>query len=181
MEQTLNIETVPATEEAARQVMTWRNDPDTLGSSIHSNAKEWPRFYSEFIEEYVSDPQLPCLFLLLNGKRVAFVRFRRLSDLIEKQSACDISLIVAPEERGKGLITKRVMERCLEVPRDAGIGIVVADIKPANARSISLFQKSGFTYFSEFDHPVNDENRTVKLKRFVYHTCEIQQSVELKV
>jgi len=61
--------------------MDWRNDPDTLTQSFHSAPKVWPDFYQEFIHEYLLDSSLPPLFALEKGKRVGFLRFRRIDDL----------------------------------------------------------------------------------------------------
>ena len=173
------IELVPADVEAARQVMAWRNDPQTLNNSIHSAPKVWPEFNNEFMKEYFIDSELPCLFILCNGLREAFVRFRRLSKLIEGHPACDISVIVAPEKRGKGLLNKQVMERCLHIPHSAGIELVVADIKPDNTRSISLFERSGFVYFSEIDLLVSNENRAISLRRFIRDVSQLEKDIEL--
>lgn len=45
----LNFECVRLREEDATLIMEWRNDPDTLRMSIHTQPKMWDTFYKEFI------------------------------------------------------------------------------------------------------------------------------------
>ncbi len=101
------------------------------------------------------------------------MRFRRLAHLIEQQRACDISLMVAPEERGKRLVTRQVLERCLQFPRKACVDVVAADIKPTNTASIRLFERAGFVYSCDIDQPVPQENKTMRFKRFLRYTREL--------
>lgn len=168
----ISLEIVPCNDAAARLVMEWRNDSDTLASSFDDRPKQWEQFRDEFRDEYFSDPTLPCLFALQGGKRVAFVRFRRLPELVRGIAACDISINVAPAARGKGIASEAITA-ALHVARTAGIGIVVADIKPENAASVRMFEKTAFEYLTEVQHFIPHSGKEVTVKRFVRSTCEL--------
>ena len=162
-------EIVQPAEDAARQVMEWRNEPSTLANSFDSRPKQWPAFFNEFIENYFSDPRLPCLFVLQGEKRVAFVRFRRLPELIDGMSATDVSIIVAPESRGAG-IGRQAINKAVDIARCAGVAVVLAEIKPDNQASIKMFERAGFNYHSDADRRVVSLDTVVRVKRFIRHT-----------
>ena len=63
-------------EEHAQLVMAWRNDPETLTNSYHHEPKIWESFWLEFRDNYFIYSTLPPLFLLFEGTRVAFLRYR---------------------------------------------------------------------------------------------------------
>ena len=96
----VQFECVQKCEDHARLIMGWRNDPETLRQSFHTEPKVWEEFYPEFLEEYFCFPDLPPLFALMGGERVAFLRFRPVAhpeDL--NRRCCDISINVIPEKR----------------------------------------------------------------------------------
>jgi N-acetylneuraminate synthase len=161
----LSLEVVSNDEEAAKLVMQWRNDEQTLVNSFDGRPKQWPQFLEEFRGHYLSDPTLPCLFVCDSGRRVAFVRFRRLPDLIEEQCASDISVNVAPAERGKGY-GGAAINLSVQVARNAGIKYLVADIKPDNKASIAVFEKCGFVFQREVLHTAPGLDRPIAVKRF---------------
>lgn len=167
----INLEIAPINEEAAHQVLTWRNDPETRANSFDTREKKWPQFYSEFTSDYASDKTLPCLFATKDGNRVAFARFRRLPYLVEGKRACDVSVMVAPEHRGKGIAID-LLENALEIVRNARIEIIVADIKPSNNASIKVFESAGYQQIGEIDRLVEALNENVRVKRFIRNTSD---------
>lgn len=169
MSSNLCLEVASPNPEAAELVMSWRNDKDSLANSFNSKSKVWPEFYDEFRQDYFADPILPCAFVHQDGRRIAFVRFRRLPGLVNGQRACDISLNVAPAERGRGKGAE-VVNLAMQIPRAAGIPIVVADVKRENIRSIKVFEKSGFEFYEDFEHHCSAG--TVPCRRFIRRTFD---------
>lgn len=139
----MRFELVTRTENDARQVMAWRNDPDTLRFSFHTAPKVWPAFASEF-DEYFAFPDLPPLFVLLEDQRIAFLRFDSVADPIYLwRRCCSISINVAPECRGKGLGTK-ILKEVQPWIKHQGYDTLYAEIKIDNESSFTAFTTAGF-------------------------------------
>ena len=153
--------------------MLWRNEASTLANSFDSRPKVWPEFYSEFLEQYFVDAALPPLFVLHGGRRAAFIRFRRLPSFVEGRSACDISIIVPVSERGKG-VAKSAIRGCVSIPRNAGLDMIVADIKTENLASVGAFSKAGFQFDSIVEHDLPD-GTSIAVNRYTRPTCEQAQ------
>jgi sialic acid synthase SpsE/RimJ/RimL family protein N-acetyltransferase len=164
-ENDLSLEIVPQNEQAARIVMEWRNNEESRSNSFDTTEKKWPSFYQEFCDQYFEDPSLPALFVLRAGKRVALLRFRRLNDLFDGKRASDISINVAPEARGTGVAFKGITQ-CIPTLRNGQIDVLVADVKPTNEPSISLFGKLGFSLHGEIDYKPGHLDYHVRVKRF---------------
>lgn len=157
----ISLEIAPNTEDAARLIMSWRNNPDTLANSFDSQPKQWPAFFTEYLEKYLTDPTLPCLFILQNGKRVGLIRFRRWSQLIDGKRACDISINVSPSDRGHGIAAPALVA-ATQLARAAGVEVVVADIKPHNKASARVFEQAGFSFVAEVNHRGHQVSRFCK-------------------
>src|SRR5690349_516539 len=72
----ISFELCRPTEDDARQVMAWRNDPATLSASFHRDPKVWDSFWPEFRDRYFAHPDYPApTFVLNNGRRVGFLKF----------------------------------------------------------------------------------------------------------
>ncbi|MCA9816329.1 MAG: GNAT family N-acetyltransferase [Cyanobacteria bacterium HKST-UBA01] len=162
----LTFEIVSGTEDAAKLVMAWRNDPETLKQSFHQEPKNWPEFHREFVEEYLKDSSVPCLFALADGKRVGFLRFRRVIDSANPRCrTADVSINVAPEERGKGY-GSRMLKGMTHILRGLGLSALWAEIKVDNSRSRAIFEKAGFEYVGEYGHAVDDSGEKLRVNRF---------------
>ncbi len=163
----ISLELVPPDEDSARLIMSWRNDPETLKQSFHSEAKVWPQFFREFKDDYFCDPALPCLFILADGARVGFLRFRRLAASLDRPlKMADISINIAPERRGQGVAAAAV-RAALPVLRSAGIDRLVAELKASNDASAGMFVKAGFAPAGEANHLVVETEERVRIKRFI--------------
>jgi len=131
------------TEDDARLVMEWRNDPLTRQMSYHPDVKKWPDFYREFREEYFVLETLPPLFAEVGEERVAFVRFRPYEDPELEGELVDIGITVNPEKRGRGYATQAI-RRATMVAHESGADIVVAEIKDVNEASLRAFVKADY-------------------------------------
>lgn len=172
----ISFEIVAPEPEAVKLIMEWRNDPHTLKQSFHGELKSWPDFFSEYQNDYCADQTLPSLFALLEGKRIGFLRFRRIVDPIagplrRSLKTCDISINVAPEHRGHGL-GRLILKSVLPVVRSWGVDSVLAEVKIDNTTSVSMFEAAGFRICDEIDHLVTDLGIKFPVKRMIYDLIE---------
>lgn len=99
----ISFELVTPSADAAKLILQWRNDPETLKWSFNKAAKIWPAFFSEFQKDYVADPTLPCFFILYDGLKIGFIRFRKFAwNETTCKKSIDISINITSEQRGKG-------------------------------------------------------------------------------
>jgi RimJ/RimL family protein N-acetyltransferase len=153
--------------EHARIVMDWRNDPHTLAMFFHHTPKTWERFEEEFAGEYFSYPDLPPLFALAGGERVAFLRFGPAAHPDNPgRRCCDISINVTPGQRGRG-IGASVLEKVLPLIRGQGFDDVLAVIRVENQASRRAFEKAGFRRQDEDDHLVEDTGERCRVVRYL--------------
>ena len=148
-----SMEVVLPHEAHARLILDWRNDPLTREMSFNQSAQNWETFWPGFQEHSFARPELPPMFVLENGIRVAFMAFRPLLHPINARlSACDFSINVAPFARGRGVATV-ALKLALDFLKRQGIDEVWAEIKVENAASARAFQKAGFQLRDEIDKP----------------------------
>ncbi len=146
----------------ARLVMEWRNDPATLRQFFHQTPKVWEHFRREFRDDYFQHPHLPPLFAAAGGERVAFVRCLPYPG---RRAACDVSINVAPERRGRG-IGAAVLRALSGVLRAAGIEEIVAEIRPGNVASRRAFEAAGFTFWDATQKRVADLDAPIDIVRY---------------
>lgn len=131
-------------EEHARKVFEWRNEPLVLEMSNRQEAKEWSIFYQEFLDKYFTHPEMPPLFICVEGKKVGYILLRMKKDPLDiKRSITEISIVIAPIWRDKGIGTA-ALEALKELLVKRHIFSVRADVKKENIASQRLFEKLGF-------------------------------------
>lgn len=163
----INFECVRPIEEHARLIMDWRNDPQTLAMSYHKTPKEWREFFPEFLNDYFVFPDLPPLFALKDGQRVAFLRFRRIShpeDLSRR--CCDVSINVAPMFRNRG-IGQKILQLTKSWIAQQGYDDLYAEIKRDNVISQKAFLHAGFRRLSDDIKVVFDTGENCPICRFL--------------
>lgn len=161
-----SFEWAQATEEHARLVMEWRNDPTVSQASLNQNPKTWPAFFEEYKNSYFSCARLRPLFFLLDGKRVGFLRFDPFVD--EKQPhlrGCSVSIMMVKEVRGQGL-GSRVLREIQPVARSLGYDVLYAEIRPENEGSIRAFEKAGFSFWKEESISRKDLSAPVRIQKY---------------
>lgn len=139
----------PETEDALA-VMEWRNDPTTLEMSLtYKKPKTIEVFFPEFLATYFSIKDLPPLFALKDGQRVAALRFDAAEhpDSLSRKSA-EISINVAPKWRSKGL-GQEILTQVKKWAFQQGYDTLIARIKKGNLPSIAVFSKAGFIFKAE--------------------------------
>jgi len=165
--QTIDFICVRPLEEHARQIMIWRNDPETLRMSYHMQPKVWEKFYPEFLAEYFAFPELPPLFAFYQGQKVAFLRFRPVANPENSQRrCCDVSINVAPAFRGRGLGQRCLMEVKSWLIKQ-GYDDIYAEIKPGNIASIKAFELAGFVKLEDGVKILIDSGEQIAIHRYL--------------
>jgi len=156
---TITFQKAKPSPEDASLVMTWRNDLITLQHSFHTQPKSMPAFLEEFKGDYFACPQLDPLFALHLGKRVGFLRFRpyHLSGE-EREQAVEMSINLAPEERGKGL-GSAIIFRATQHLFEQGYTVVVAEVKRENIASVRAFEHAGYLFYDANEHELETGER----------------------
>lgn len=168
MDQQISFETCRPVDEDARQVMVWRNDPTTLAMSYHSEAKQWDSFSVEFKTGYFGQNDNPFpAFALLNGRRVAFVRFQPAAHPHGHAGrTVEISINLAPDQRGRGL-GRRILAAALVELRRQGVDSVTAEVRRENTASRRAFAAAGFASLGEADKVVADTGERCVIERYL--------------
>ena len=165
---TISFESCRPIEAHARQVMAWRNDPDTLAVSFHPAPKVWETFWPEYRDAYFTHDCHPSpLFAIEDGKRIAFLRFRRVPhpDGLAGLTA-DISINIAPEARGRGLGV-RILTEVRDHLASHGIDAVMAEVRQGNAASHKTFTAAGYVSLGPAQKRVPDTGETCSVIRYV--------------
>lgn len=165
----INFEIVRPLESHARLIMQWRNEPSTLAMSFHQSPKIWETFYPEFINSYFSFPDLPPIFVWIDGQRCAFLRFKPIPNPIDlSRKCCDISIIVAPEIRGKG-IGQQILKEIQSWVAQQGYDDLYALVKIENAVSCKAFLHAGYNRLENITYTIPDTDEKVQVCQFIVH------------
>lgn len=162
----LSFECVRPIESHARLIMEWRNDPVTLQMSFHRQPKVWDSFFEEFKRDYFVFPDLPPLFVVVEGKRVAFLRFQPIVHPSgSTRKCCDVSINVAPECRGQGL-GQRSLKAIQSWLRQQGYEDLYAEVKQENSVSQKAFENAGFIKLRDMVKLIEDTGEKVEICRY---------------
>ncbi|MBA3603689.1 MAG: GNAT family N-acetyltransferase [Parachlamydiaceae bacterium] len=170
LNETLRFELVRPSQHDAELILKWRNDPDTLANSYHSEPKEKVSFIREFQSNYFLFPDLPPLFALEGTERIAFLRFDPVEDFAfaavgRQRRCCSISINVAPLFRGKG-IGSIILEAVKSWVKQQGYEALYGEVKVDNTISKKAFLSAGYRQLGE-SIKIVDDVRQVPIIRFV--------------
>lgn len=167
----VQFELVQPTEESARLIMLWRNDPLTREMSFYSKEIEWDQYYPKIFDSYFNCASLPPLFVLQKGKRVGFVLCRpHLQASATYKKACVISFHVAPEARKQG-IGFSILKAISPWVKRQGYCSIWGDVKVENGVSAHLFKKAGFEEANRESVRVGDEGTFAEIIHFRKLLC----------
>jgi RimJ/RimL family protein N-acetyltransferase len=107
------------------------------------------------------------------GAPVGALRFRRYAQFqpplpspLAGLAAFDISVIVAPDARGRGLA-----HRCIQLASDHAVGagaeLLVAEVKSENTRSRRAFERAGYLFLDEVEKHIAGRE-PVKVVRLIF-------------
>ena len=122
-----------ATQDDAMVLLQWQQHPDTRRHA-RTPAVPTETEHLAWFRQKLADPD--CVFLLaeLNSERVGTIRLDRRGDEWE------VSIVVAPHTRGRGLGTS-MLAALDEITRGDKL---VAEIHPDNQASDALFRTAGY-------------------------------------
>jgi UDP-2,4-diacetamido-2,4,6-trideoxy-beta-L-altropyranose hydrolase len=129
----------PATEDDARLLLDWANDPAARAASFQGGAIGWEEHVA-WLGRRLADPD--CLLWLAEtpeGEPAGVVRFD-----VDAEGVATISLNLAPARRGQGLASPLILAACQELRRTHPMATVRALIKPENLASQKAFARAGF-------------------------------------
>lgn len=163
----IQFECIQPTEQSAQQILEWRNDPTTRAMSFHTEARSWDSFYRYFNQRVGMFPDLPLLFALKEGTRVAYIQLDPCPHpTAPHQRCCNISINVAPEWRGDGIGTEILMLLNGWVKRQ-GYHAIYAEVKPDNIASQHLFEAAGYTLLGEGEKEILETGEGIKTLRYL--------------
>ncbi|MBF0447941.1 MAG: GNAT family N-acetyltransferase [Magnetococcales bacterium] len=163
----LSLELCQPVAEHARQVMQWRNDPETLAMSYHQTPKQWPAFLAEFCRDYFVRPDLPPAFVLHQGLRVAFLRFESVPNPEQKSAkTVEISINIAPAFRGRGWAVP-ILKMAADSLFARGFDVVSAEVRVENVRSKQMFLMAGYRLLDQTIKEVADTGESCAIYRFL--------------
>ena len=167
-DQSFSLEVCRPTEDHARLLMAWRNDPHTLAMSYHHEPKQWDTFWPEFCDTYFSDPSLPLLFVRAGNERVALLRYKPAHHPEQAGGrTVDVSINVAPAARGRGIGRAALVLGSDYLRRNAGVDSVLAEVRIENENSRRTFAAVGFRQIDETDKIVEDTAERCRIVRFI--------------
>src|SRR5690606_2763978 len=128
-------EEITPCEADARLIMDWRNDPVARAMSYHGECKVWPGFLEEYQADYFLEADVPSYFALLDGERVAFVRFQPYADASIPGRSVSLGINLASSLRRRG-VGAAILEAAPELMFARGYENVVGEIKVENRACI---------------------------------------------
>jgi spore coat polysaccharide biosynthesis predicted glycosyltransferase SpsG/GNAT superfamily N-acetyltransferase len=135
----------PATTDDAGRLLAWRNDPDTRAVSREQHEVK-PEEHAAWLARTLTDARRTLLIAEADDGPCATVRFDR------SGAEAEISITVAPEQRGRGLGSQVIKEATeLYLHAHPEVGRAVAEVRNDNAPSTVAFARAGFGNTDEGD------------------------------
>jgi RimJ/RimL family protein N-acetyltransferase len=119
-------------------IWKWRNDETTRKNSFNSKFIGFEE-HQEWFKKKLEDEKTKVIIIELDRRAIGVVRF----DMNFDDDSAEISINLAPEERGKNYGTIAIMELSNFVLENY-VAKVVAKIKYTNRASIKAFSNAGF-------------------------------------
>lgn len=163
----ITFEKCSPTEDDATLILRWRNDEHTRQMSYHSQQKAWEIFWREYTHTYFLNKEFPPLFAKKDEKKIGFLKCNVVNALQGMPGqTVDVSINMAPEERGRGLGTSTLI--CLsDFLAPLSVKYIIAEIKKNNIHSIKSFQKAGYCFFDEQIKYIKDIHQEFSILRFI--------------
>lgn len=128
-----------------QRLLAWRNDPQTRAASFDEgevSAEE----HGRWLRRKLGDESCTILVGEVGGEVVGVVRFDR-----DDATIAEVSVIVAPAARGRGMGVLLLRSAVREAQRQLGIESFRARVKEGNRRSLGAFAAAGFTTYADAD------------------------------
>ncbi len=165
----ISFKTCKKSQEDARKIMMWRNDPVTLAVSYHHTPKVWKNFWKEYCDEYlmpVSKVPQP-VFAEVDGTPCGFLKFAPFKDPLDRNLSCvEISINIAPSFRKQGL-GHRVLYEVQDYLKQKGVESVYAEVRKNNDPSKRAFRRAGFRYLGDANKTVHDTGEECCISKYL--------------
>ena len=127
-------------------IWEWRNDPSTISMSITNKAISWAE-HEKWYKSNLNEKGIKTYIAKENNTYLGVVRFEQLK---LDENIYEISINLAPKERGKGL-GKIILKNSIDcfLKDQLNYKVIKANIKSENIQSIKTFLKCGFEFFGE--------------------------------
>jgi UDP-2,4-diacetamido-2,4,6-trideoxy-beta-L-altropyranose hydrolase len=138
----LALEMRHATRNDVHLLWNWRNDAETRAKSRYSDVIPWDIHVAWFTER-LGDDDTVMLIGLSEGRPIGVLRFDRRVD-----ASAEVSIVLAPEYRGRGLGRILLQSGCEYVTRTGFAQVLHAELKVDNIASRRIFESGGFRMVS---------------------------------
>ena len=132
----------------------WRNDLETRRNSVVAEEIPWSD-HLRWFNASVANPDRLIFIGELSGNKCGMVRFDRLHT---PRNAWEVSIVISPRLRGKGLGGVALAKACAEMAARHSECVFAAKVRPRNIPSIRMFERCGFSLMA-------DTNDFVHLRR----------------
>ena len=167
----ITFELIKLSEEDAKQILKWRNDPVTLENSYHTKAQNFESFWDDFRLKYFSCG-IPPVYIKVDGAYAGMINFNDVAHPQKKRrKIIEVSINIAPEFRGKGIGVAALIELQTYL-KGWGIDDVYAEIRQHNRVSIRTFEKSGFHEFYRGNKLLHHTGEHVPIISYLLHLSE---------
>lgn len=129
----------PARPADARRLWRWANDPETRRASFTPGTIAWPAHVEWFRSKLASGDVRIYVAVDGSGRAVGQVRFE-----IDRPGRAVVSIVVAPEARGRGIGKLLLAAGVARSAKDLGLRRIHAYVKRENPASLALFRAAGF-------------------------------------
>lgn len=128
----------PARLDDARAVWEWLQDPAVREAAFSSDPIPWETHEPWFQARLARTAEPYLIAEDAEGRRVGQVRFERSSGRLE------VSIVVDPGSRGRGLGRRMLSDGCALARRSLGPGPIEALARAGNPASLKAFEAAGF-------------------------------------
>jgi RimJ/RimL family protein N-acetyltransferase len=125
-------------EKHAELLLRWRNDDGTRRRSLSPEPVLWES-HVDWLREKLADDDAVLFLGTLDGSAVGHVRVDRTTP-----RSGEISVVVAPEARGRGVGRELIATGSVEAARALELEKIVAIVKPDNVASLRAFEHAGY-------------------------------------
>lgn len=172
----IGFEIIQPLREHAEIILPWINDKETLNQSYHKTPRKPEEFFEEFLSRYFTDPEFPPVFILFEGERAGYLRFKEVEDPRKRGlGSLEISICIDPEKRGKGIATKALVQ-IQAILKNRGSRSLVAEVKKGNAPSLKAFLAAGFKQHSQGVKKLFDTEEKVDIITLVKDLAEEKEN-----
>ena len=147
-----------ATEADARTIWGWRNEEEARRQSFHSDFIPWPSHRDWFVRMVRDERETFLIGVKEDSRPVGYTR------LSIDGTGAEVSIVVNRDDRGRGLGGGLLRETVRWAAQNLSVDKLTARVKAANARSLALFERSGFCHAAPLTDPSDGLSLEIDLR-----------------